>query len=74
VDSMDAGGARDAEDVYENVTKGVKNRSISVVLQHDIKGFSVDAVEKILIWGIENGYRFLPLDMTSPTSHHGVNN
>ena len=74
VDSMDAGGAKDAEDVYENVIKGVRNRRVSVVLQHDIKGFSVEAVEKILIWGQENGYRFLALDMTSPTSHHGVNN
>ena len=74
VDSMDAGGARDWEDVYENVIEGVEKRRISVVLQHDIKGFSVDAVEKILIWGKKNGYQFLALDMTSPTSHHGVNN
>lgn len=74
VDSMDAGGAKDWEDVYENVIDGAKNRRISVVLQHDIKGFSVSAVEKILIWGKENGYKFLALDMTSPTSHHGVNN
>ena len=74
VDSMDAGGAKDWEDVYENVTNGAKKRNISIVLQHDIKGFSMDAVEKILIWGRENGYQFLALDMTSPTSHHGVNN
>ena len=33
-----------------------------------------DVVEKILIWGKENGYQFLALDMTSPTAHHGVNN
>ena len=74
VDSNDAGGAKKAEEVYNNVTRGVQNRRISVVLQHDIKGFSVEAVEKILIWGQENGYQFLGLDMTSPTSHHGVNN
>jgi peptidoglycan/xylan/chitin deacetylase (PgdA/CDA1 family) len=74
VDSMDAGGARSAKDVFENVKDGVSARRISIVLQHDIKGFSVEAVEKILIWGIENGYKFLALDMTSPTSHHGVNN
>ena len=74
VDSMDAGGAKDWEEVYENVIDGAKKRNISIVLQHDIKGFSVDAVEKILIWGRENGYQFLSLDMTSPTSHHGVNN
>ena len=74
VDSNDAGGAKTAEKVYENVISGVKNRSVSIVLQHDTKGYSVDAVEKIIKWGLENGYTFLPLKSNSPTAHHGVNN
>lgn len=74
VDSNDAGGARKADEVFENVRDGVEKRSVSIVLQHDIKGFSVEAVEKIIVWGLKNGYKFLPLDMTSPTAHHGVNN
>jgi peptidoglycan/xylan/chitin deacetylase (PgdA/CDA1 family) len=74
VDSRDAGGAKDAKAVYENVINGVQQQRISIVLQHDIKDISVLALEKILVWGLENGYRFLPLDMTSPTAHHGVNN
>lgn len=74
VDSNDAGGAKTAQQVYENVISGVKKRSVSIVLQHDIKSFSVDAVEKIIQWGLENGYTFLPLTPSSPTAHHGVNN
>lgn len=74
VDSNDAGGAGSAEEVFENVTSGAENRSVSIVLQHDTKDFSVEAVEMIISWGIANGYTFLPLDMTSPTAHHGVNN
>lgn len=74
VDSNDAGGARTALEVFENVKKGLENGNVSIVLQHDIKGFSVEAVDMILSWGIANGYTFLPLDMTSPTAHHGVNN
>lgn len=74
VDSKDAGGAKDQEEVYKNVIGGCKRQNVSIVLQHDINGFSVEAVEKILIWGLANGYRFLPLDMTSPTAHHAVNN
>lgn len=74
VDSNDAGGAKDWEDVYDNLKKGVQGRRISIVLQHDIKGFSVDAVEKFIIWALDNGYTFRKLDMTSPTAHHGVNN
>jgi hypothetical protein len=52
----------------------MQQHKVSVVLQHDIKSFSVDAVEEILAWGIENGYTFLPLTSSSPTAHHGVNN
>ena len=74
VDSNDAGGATTAEEVYNKVISGVQKQNISVVLQHDIKGFSVDAVEMIIQWGLANGYTFLPLDSTSPTCHHPVNN
>ncbi len=74
VDSYDAGGARTAEQVFNNVINGVKGNRWSVVLQHDIHGFSVDAVESIIQWGLANGYTFLPLTNTSPTAHHGVNN
>jgi hypothetical protein len=74
VDSVDAGGAENAQEVFENVIGAVQHRDFSVVLQHDIKGFSVEAVYRILAWGLNNGYTFLPLDMTSPTVHHGVNN
>ena len=74
VDSNDAGGARSAQEVFGNVTSGAEDRRISVVLQHDTKAFSVEAVERIIAWGLENGYTFLPLEMSSPTAHHGVNN
>ena len=74
VDSNDAGGAKDKKEVFENVTDGVEGRRVSIVLQHDVKDFSVEAVEKILIWGLENGYEFRSLDMTSPMAHHGTNN
>ena len=74
VDSNDAGGAKTADEVYKNVINGVKGRKTSVVLQHDIKGFSVDAVERIIQWGLANGYTFLPLTADSPACHHGTNN
>ena len=74
VASGDAGETRDTEQVFQNVTNGIKRNNISIVLQHDTHQFSVDAVEKIIIWGMENGYTFLPLDETSPTVHHRLNN
>ena len=74
VDSNDAGGALKRKTVAANVIGGVQNHRVSVVLQHDIHSFSVDAVEDIIIWGLENGYKFLPLKDTSPTMHHTVLN
>ena len=81
VDSDDAGAARTADEVFYNVVHGKNNKwrgcedgKISVVLQHDIHKYSVEAVERIIQWGLENGYTFLPLDSTSPTAHHSVNN
>lgn len=74
VDSNDAGGAKTADEVFDNVVEGIGSKRVSIVLQHDVKGFSVDAVERIILWGIENGYTFLPLEATSPTCHHRVNN
>lgn len=74
VDSNDAGGATTASEVAANVIDGIQNHNISYVLQHDIKGFSVDAVEEIIQWGLANGYTFLPLTASSPMCHHRVHN
>ena len=74
VDSNDAGGAKYTSEVYNNVINGVSKKQISVVLQHDSKEFSVNAVEKIILWGLSNGYTFLPLDESSPICHHTIRN
>lgn len=74
VDSKDAGGAKTAEEVFTNVTTGLEGRKSSVVLQHDIKGFSIEAVESIINWGLANGYCFKALDTDSPVCEHNVLN
>ena len=74
VDSNDAGGAKTAEEVFNNVISAVQNKSSSVVLMHDTKSYTVDAIERIIRWGLQNGYVFLPLDETSPEIHHTVRN
>lgn len=74
VDSCDAGGAKTADEVVENVIAGVQGRRVSIVLQHDIHEYSVEAVEQIILWGLNHGYTFLPLEQDSPNGHHGVVN
>lgn len=72
--SGDAGDTEDTDQIVENVIEGVKKKGIAVVLQHDSHQYSVDAVERIIIWGLENGYAFLPLSVDSPIIHHTVAN
>ena len=74
VDSDDAGNASTALEVYNNVVKGIAKRKSSVVLLHDINGYTVDAIEDIIIWGKANGYTFQALTSSSPTCHHTVKN
>lgn len=78
VDSRDASiednAAASADDVYHNVVSGISTRKSSIVLMHDIKGFSVAAVERIIIWGLSHGYTFLRLTEDSPTCAHGIAN
>ncbi len=74
VDSDDAGGTRSTAGVYANVVNGCAERQSSVVLQHDVKDYSVAAVEQIIIWGLQNGYTFRPLELGSPTAHHRIAN
>lgn len=74
VTSGDAGSTTSTSTVVNNVINGVQKHRVSIVLQHDSKKFSVDAVEEIIVWALNNGYTFLPLDMTSPVVHHGINN
>ena len=74
VDSDDAGSARTAEEVYNNVIKGCYNRTSSIVLMHDIRSYTIDAIEDILIWGQTYGYTFEALTMDTPPVQHKTNN
>lgn len=74
VTSGDAAGITTSDGVYQRVINSLKPGESSVVLQHDIKGFSVDAVQRIIDYGKDHGYIFAKLDSSSFTAHHGVNN
>lgn len=74
VSSGDAGEVISSSQVVNNVINGIKANNVSVVLQHDTREFSVDAVEEIIQWGLSEGYTFLPITDTTPMSHHKVNN
>lgn len=74
VDSDDAGDTHSTKGVRKNVIDGILETGVSLVLQHDVYDYSVDAVEDIILWGLNNGYTFLPLSADSPGFPHPLNN
>ena len=75
VDSDDAGSAVKAEQVAKNIKEECAMYGpVCVVLQHDIKSWSVNAVESVLVWGKKNGYEFRALDETCWGAHHDIFN
>ncbi len=68
-------GTKDTAEIVRRITTGIAQRDYSVVLQHaETKEYSLNAVEEIILWALENGYTFLPLSMDSPNAHHRIKN
>lgn len=57
---------KNTEMTIDKIISRIGNRSSVVVLQHDLYKESVDAVESVILWGLQNGYKFLPLTTSSP--------
>lgn len=66
VSSGDASGRASEQSVINNVINGIAGKSTAIVLQHDIHGYSVNAVDDIIEWGINNGYVFKAMEPGSP--------
>lgn len=76
VDSRDAGGAKSSEEVFENVTSGLKPGRNNIVLMHDSTGkqYTLDALEAIIDFCISEGYEFKAITDETPQVTHNVSN
>ena len=77
VDSDDAGHAKNKEQVYNNVTSGLKKDRANVDLMHDFEknNKTLDALKDIIKYGKENGYSFNKISSSSDlVVHHHVQN
>ena len=76
VDSNDAGGAKTADEIYQNVISGIQPGRNNVVLMHDSSGHTAtkDALERIIDYCILNGYQIKPItEDTVPVTHNPNN-
>lgn len=60
--------------VYNNVTRNLSKNKPNVVLMHDIKYHTVDALRNIIKYGKDNGYTFEVIDMNTAMVRFKVNN
>ncbi len=72
VSSGDAGGTTVSSVVLSNLKAGVSGRTTAVVLCHDIKSYTVDAMEDFITWALMNGYEFRALSPSDYGAHHRV--
>ena len=60
--------------VYQNVVKGLSKSRANIVLMHDVKPHTRDALRDIIRYGKENGYTFEAIDMDTKMVRFSVNN
>ena len=72
--SGDAGEIHTAEGIYEHVTKKLSKDRVNMVLMHDIKPYTRDALKKIIEYGKENGYNFDKITEKTDMIKQRVNN
>ena len=72
VDSDDAGTAKTADEIYQNVIDGIKPGRTNVVLMHDsvTKQATVDALERIIDYCEENDFELRAIDENTTLVQH----
>ena len=70
VSSGDGAAEGDSAMVISKITDQIRNFDESVVLCHDTKEYTVNAMEYLIPWLLDNGYTLRPLTVDSEPAHH----
>ena len=62
-------GIEDSETEFRRFSQPKKPYDSVVVLLHETRQYSVRALESMIRWGLDNGYSFAPIDLTTPEVH-----
>ena len=75
ISSGDAGGGGNNKyQVYNLVTSNLSHGRANMVLMHDIKSQTRDALRDIIQFGKNSGFTFEKIEMDTYMIRHGVNN
>ena len=73
ISSGDAGGTTDPTQEYYNVINNLSKSRGNVILMHDIKKHTSEAIDSIVKYGLDNGYKFEVLTK-DVICHQNINN
>ncbi len=74
ISSGDAGETRDPNQVYSNVVNNLRRDRANMVLMHDIKPYTRDALKRIIQYCKNNGFRMERIEMSTEMVTQRVNN
>ena len=74
ISSGDAGNTTSPDGVYNNVVNSLRHDRVNMVLMHDIKWYTRDALRRIIRYGKDNGYTFEKITMDTDMVTQRVNN
>lgn len=76
VDSRDAGGAENSDEIYKNVIAGIEPGRNNVVLMHDSATHqaTADALQRIIDYCNENNYVIKAINRDTEAVHHKISN
>lgn len=74
INSGDAGKTTEPDEVYQNVISKLSHDKVNIVLMHDIKPHTRDALKRIIEYGKNNGYAFDSIKEDTEMYTQKVNN
>ena len=74
IDCGDTGSARDKDKIYQNVVNNIALDKVNIILMHDIKTYTRDALQEIIRYGKANGYVFDKIQNDTEMMTQKVNN
>ena len=74
ISSGDAGETKSSDGVYSNVVSRLSHDKVNMVLMHDIKPYTRDALKRIIDYAKQNNYIFSKIDETTEMISQKVNN
>ena len=76
VSSSDAGGAKNAGQVFRSVKSGLVKGRENVILMHDFShnDKTIQALDRVIKYGKKKGFVFKAMTAATTEVHHGINN